>query len=151
MCGEGSGPWRRTEPRRPGLGRSLSVCLCPRLRCSPRFNTPWPTWRTLQTHAVLRSALAARPLAHSPSHSHAAPAACAEPRPGGPAGGGGRGGRESTGRDGVSALRWEPSISNLVSKSSSVKTNWNPSLQHPKHYISSNKVTIKKHKDHYGF
>lgn len=27
----------------------------------PRFNTPWPTWRTLQTHAALRSLRAAQP------------------------------------------------------------------------------------------
>uniref|UniRef100_A0AAV2L793 Uncharacterized protein n=1 Tax=Knipowitschia caucasica TaxID=637954 RepID=A0AAV2L793_KNICA len=81
---EGSGPQRRTEPRRPGLGRSLSVCCCHRLRCSPRFNTPWPTWRTLQSHTALRSALAAQPLAHGSSHSHAAERACAQPRPWGP-------------------------------------------------------------------
>lgn len=57
--------WVRSSANRAGQAR-VSVALCRSLfsvgsAVPPRFNTPWPTWRTLQTHAALRSLQAAQP------------------------------------------------------------------------------------------
>lgn len=57
--------WVRSSANRAGQAR-VSIALCRSLSLvgtavPPWFNTPLPTWRTLQTHAAHRSLQAAQP------------------------------------------------------------------------------------------